>query len=99
LLDNIPNDPYGCVASKTCAVVRADGTTGCVEVGSAKAGESCEIDHCARGLVCLGFGATMRQCFQLCDTGNGPNYGQCPNNTTCQAKLPWFQNPSVGICQ
>jgi hypothetical protein len=98
LLDDVPNDSMGCPADSTCAVVRGDGTTGCVGVGSAKAGDPCEQDHCGRDLVCLGFGATMRQCYQLCKTDS--TYGnQCPQNTTCQATLPLFQDPSVGICQ
>jgi hypothetical protein len=98
LLDDVPNDFQGCPADETCAVVRGDGTTGCVDVGSAKAGDPCEQDHCGRDLVCLGFGATMRQCYQLCETNS--TYGnQCPQGTTCQATLPLFQDPSVGICQ
>ena len=91
-------DPTSCDAGQTCSVVRADGTTACVDVGSAKAGDSCETDHCARDLVCLGFGATMRRCYQLCETNS--NYGtQCPMSTSCQSTLPLFQDPSFGICQ
>jgi len=91
-------DPQACEPDETCAVIRADGTTGCVAVGSAKAGESCETEHCARDLVCLGFGATLRRCYELCLTESG-NGAQCPQNLVCISTLPLFQDPRVGICQ
>ena len=85
-----------CPMNTTCAVVREDGATSCVEVGNAQAGDSCETDHCASGLVCLGT-VGARECFKLCST-NKPTYS-CTAPATCQGGLPLFQDPSVGVCR
>jgi hypothetical protein len=84
-----------CPAAETCAVVRDDGTTSCVAIGSAGAGQSCETDHCAGGLVCLGTPGT-RSCYVLCQTGNAKD---CAGPEKCQGGLPLFPDPGVGICQ
>jgi hypothetical protein len=83
--------PYN---SRTCAVVRDDGRTSCVAIGNAKAGESCDTEHCAMNLVCLG-SPGQRTCFALCHTKNP----QCPAPQKCQGGPPFFPEPDVGICQ
>lgn len=85
-----------CAADETCAVVReSDGTTGCVEVGNATVGSSCDVEHCAAGLTCLGQPGA-RTCFQLCsDTGMG---APCPSNQECTWAPPAFNQAGVGVC-
>lgn len=85
-------DPNG--PPETCAIVREDGTTGCVEVGDRTAGESCDTGHCEAGLVCLG-ALNARLCYALCDTMSP----QCTAPQTCQGGLPLFQDPTVGVCR
>jgi hypothetical protein len=81
--------------AQTCAVVREDGQTGCVDVGPVGPGQSCDADHCNAGLVCLG-APGQRVCLKLCDTQNG---AQCTAPETCQGGLPLFQDPRVGVCR
>jgi hypothetical protein len=83
-----------CPGGETCAIVRDDGTTGCVESGPQGVGQSCETDHCKAGLVCLG-APNARQCYGLCSTKSSA----CTAPETCQGGLPLFQDPSVGICR
>ena len=59
-----------CPQEETCAIVRDDGTTSCVAIGSAKAGASCDTQHCGVDLVCLGT-PDQRHCYQLCHTATG----------------------------
>jgi hypothetical protein len=87
-------DAQTCSPSETCAVVREDGTTSCVTVGTAGAGDECDDTHCGGGLVCLG-GAGERRCSQLCHTGST----ECAAPQTCKGGLPLFPDPSIGICQ
>ncbi len=93
-------DPTACPATETCAVVREDGSTSCVAVGAAKAGQSCDYDHCAANLVCLGTPG-QRLCYQLCHTATSTSAAECPasSSQTCKGGLPLFPDPSVGICQ
>jgi hypothetical protein len=84
-----------CPALETCAVVRENGATSCVAVGTAAVHESCDSAHCAAGLVCLG-AVGQRECYELCHT-SGAN--MCPSPETCKGGLPLFPDPSVGICQ
>ena len=86
--------PKGSCTAGTCAIVHDDGTTGCVETGPKLAGESCDVDHCAFGLVCLG-ALNARLCYALCDTRGT----SCTAPQTCQGGLPLFQDPNVGVCQ
>jgi hypothetical protein len=80
-----------CAPLETCAVVWAEnGATSCVPVGEAHAGESCEMRHCAAGLMCLG-----GQCLTLCHTANPV---QCARGQTCTGGLPVFPDPLVGLC-
>jgi hypothetical protein len=88
-----------CPADETCAVVREDGATSCVEVGDVAAGEPCDTDHCKAGLVCLrsfgGAAGPRPLCYTLCQTA----LGGCTAPETCQGGLPLFQDPSVGVCR
>jgi hypothetical protein len=79
---------------QTCAVVREDGSVSCVAVGSATVGQSCETEHCAANLVCLG--ATARTCYALCEMSVA---GQCPTGQSCKGGPPLFLDPGVGVCQ
>jgi hypothetical protein len=92
-------DPSACPATETCAVVRDTGTTSCIAVGAAKAGDECETDHCGAGLVCLGT-TGARRCYQLCHTANTSTSGnECAATQQCKGGLPLFPDPSVGFCE
>jgi hypothetical protein len=84
-----------CPSNQTCAVVEDDGTTSCVNVGSAKVGDPCDEVHCAAGLTCLG-NAGSRTCFQLCHVDSTT---ECPPSTTCSGSAQLFKDPQFGICQ
>lgn len=84
--------PGECGAQETCSVVDESGTTSCVKVGPARAGEACESTHCATGLACLG-AVGNRTCFTLCRMG-----GTCPSGTTCRTST-LFPDASYGVCQ
>ena len=88
-------DPSACSDTETCSVVRENGATSCVAVGSAKAHESCDESHCAAGLVCLG-SMGQRECYQLCHTSSSD---ECTSSQTCKGGLPLFPDPTIGICQ
>jgi hypothetical protein len=86
------SDAGACPALETCAVARDDtGATSCVPIGAATEGESCQTEHCAAGLVCLGM-----TCYKLCHTAVP---SECSTNQTCKAALPLFPNPLVGVCE
>jgi len=90
-----------CPDYETCAVVRDDGSTSCVAVGSARAGNSCDSEHCGRDLVCLG-APGERNCYQLCHTStSSADSGSttCAMNQSCKGGLPLFVDPNVGVCQ
>ncbi|HEX4048081.1 MAG TPA: hypothetical protein VH309_09625 [Elusimicrobiota bacterium] len=89
-------DQYDCPATQQCSVVREDGSTSCVNVGTAKDGESCDAQHCARGLVCLGASGSAT-CAPLCYTA-GPD-SCATTGRTCVATLPLFRTEAVGVCQ
>jgi hypothetical protein len=97
LLDQ-PSDAGACPLDQTCAVVRVEnGATSCVAIGSKNAGEECDTDHCAGGLVCLGTTGD-RHCYKLCHTAPGST--DCTaGKQTCKGGLPLFPLPGVGICQ
>ena len=58
-------DPTACTSQdEQCAVVRENGATSCVAIGTAKAHDGCDTAHCAAGLVCLG-AVGQRECYQL----------------------------------
>lgn len=82
-----------CAAGETCAVVTDMGTTSCVAVGKAAAGESCEESHCAAGLNCLGqIGA--RKCYQICTIGGR----DCTEPQICKGNS-LFKDEGFGVCQ
>jgi hypothetical protein len=87
--------PSACASTETCSVVRDDGSTSCVSVGGAKAGQACDKDHCASSLVCLGT-LGQRTCYQLCETSTST---QCSATQQCKGGLPLFPDPTIGICQ
>jgi hypothetical protein len=84
-----------CPTNQTCAVVKDDGTTSCVDVGTANVGEPCDEVHCAEGLTCLG-NEGSRTCFQLCHVDSTT---ECPSDTTCTGSAQLFKDPQFGICQ
>ena len=84
----------GCPQGQTCAIVLEDGTTSCVGIGSAQAGESCEEEHCAENLTCLGQ-RERRRCYKLCEKTASM---ACSNDERCKGAAPLFQDPGVGIC-
>lgn len=97
LLD-LPTDAAPCPMNQTCAAfVSASGAglTTCVDVGQGQAGDSCDSQHCAAGLVCVGMWGEKR-CYTLCHTDGG---AECTTTQTCTGGLPLFPNPAVGLCQ
>ncbi|MGD0527966.1 MAG: hypothetical protein ABSE49_22725 [Polyangiaceae bacterium] len=88
-------DPSACSTTETCSVVRDDGSTSCVGIGGAKAGQPCDKEHCAASLACLG-AVGSRTCYQLCDTSTAQ---QCSTTQQCKGGLPLFPDPTIGICQ
>lgn len=87
-----------CPADQTCALVPDTGATTCVAVGPRQAGDECDTDHCARGLVCLGTSGE-RSCYTLCHTMARVN--ECSGTATpvCKGGIPLFPVPGIGICQ
>lgn len=95
---NLPTDAAACPDSDTCtAFVGSSGVglTTCVAIGSAREGDSCDSQHCAAGLVCLGMWGEKR-CYTLCHTDGG---AECSSTQTCTGGLPLFPDPAVGLCQ
>jgi hypothetical protein len=87
-----------CGDGMTCTLVdpsKSD-TTSCVSVGTAKEGESCEVDHCGADMVCLG-SIGSRTCHQLCSPGDTTH--ACAYGQQCFTQWPSLQKLNVGICQ
>ncbi len=82
-----------CADNETCGIVTEDGTTGCVANGTARAGESCDQEHCNVGLTCLGQPGS-RKCYQLCRTKGSPS---CGPTQVCQTSTI-FGDPTIGVC-
>jgi len=82
-----------CNTNESCAVVTESGDTGCVAVGEKQVGASCDADHCAAGLTCLGT-AGSRECFKLCKVSSN----DCGAAQIC-ATSTVFKDPNFGICQ
>jgi hypothetical protein len=98
-----PSDAGSCVeGSETCAVVLAGSISGavpvasCVQSGPASVGESCEAQHCAAGLTCIGAWGN-KICYTLCDTTDASS--QCQGSQVCSGGLPLFPDPLTGICK
>lgn len=83
-----------CLADETCAVVNPNGDTGCVRVGAAQVNDSCETEHCAVGLTCIGQPGS-RKCYALCKVGA---QGACGASLVCKTSA-LFKDPSYGVCQ
>jgi hypothetical protein len=92
------DEPYPCPADQTCScptgrtcgVVRADGTTACVEPGVGLEGEACP---CAAGHVCSEIlGKCVKTCSMSNVTGNAVqcSLGVCQSSTSLPA--------DVGVC-
>ncbi len=82
-----------CGDRETCAIVTEKGTTGCVALGAVNAAESCERDHCAADLTCLG-NPGDRRCFTLCRT----EASDCGDDKMCTTGSV-FQDTSFGVCK
>lgn len=83
-----------CGPNSTCTLVDpSNGVASCETLGTAKVGESCEIDHCGADLVCVG-PPGQRTCQQLCDPSHGCTYPQ-----HCDDTWAALQALNVGICQ
>lgn len=96
LLDQ-PTDAGSCPRNQTCAVVHENGDTSCVVAGQGQAGDSCDTDHCMRGLTCVGTSG-HRRCYKLCHTM--AKTSECPSaKQMCTGGLPLFPVPGIGICQ
>ncbi|MBS2017617.1 MAG: hypothetical protein JST00_32360 [Deltaproteobacteria bacterium] len=83
-----------CSANETCAIVSDSGDFGCVTVGDRQVGESCDEDHCAAELTCIGQPGA-RKCARLCDPTKSTS---CGSSQKCMTN-PIFKNENVGICQ
>lgn len=87
-----------CGDGMTCTLVdpsKSD-TTSCVSVGTAKEGDSCEIEHCGANMVCLG-AIGSRTCHLLCSPSD-PSHS-CASGQTCFTQWPSLQKLNVGLCQ
>jgi hypothetical protein len=82
-----------CNANESCAVVTETGETGCVTSGDVQVGGSCDEDHCAAKLTCLGQPGS-RKCFKLCKV----NASDCGPSQVCTTSTV-FNDPDFGICQ
>ena len=80
-------DDTTCPAGRTCTLVRADGTTSCVEPGPGKDGDACP---CTAGHVCV---LSSRTCRALCHVGGS----DCPNGMLCQGGSEGFPD-GIGVC-
>ncbi len=83
-----------CAATETCAVVTDTGETGCVEIGQAQVNDSCDTEHCAVGLTCIGQPGA-RKCYQLCKVGSSSS---CGSSLVCKTST-MFKDPAYGVCQ
>ena len=80
------NDAVWCKPTQTCAIVRNDGTTSCLDIGTGEAGGHCP---CAAGYTCS---YATDTCFQLCRIGSDDcGTGTCQGGTT-----PYPQG--IGFC-
>lgn len=82
-----------CSEKETCAVVTEKGDSGCVQTGSAKAGDPCDKERCGVNLTCIG-NPGDRHCYKLCrvsGTDCGPTQS-CMTGTV-------FQNTMYGVCK
>jgi hypothetical protein len=88
--------------NETCAVVLVGlvsdsvPAASCVQAGMAGVGASCEVDHCAPGLTCIGSWGN-KICYTLCDTTDASS--ECVGSQVCSGGLPLFPDPTTGVCK
>jgi hypothetical protein len=82
-----------CTVNETCSVVTESGDTGCVTIGEQQVGASCDEDHCAARLTCLGQPG-IRKCYKLCKVGSA----DCGSLQVCTTSTV-FKDPTYGTCQ
>jgi hypothetical protein len=80
-------DDTTCPQGRTCTLVRADGTTSCIEPGPGKDGDGCP---CSAGHVCV---ISSNTCRALCHVGGS----DCPNDMLCQGGSEGFPD-GIGVC-
>jgi hypothetical protein len=80
-------DDTTCPVGRTCTLVRADGTTSCVQPGPGKLGDPCP---CSAGHVCS---IALGLCLKLCHVGGG----DCPDAMLCQGGSEGFPD-GTGVC-
>ncbi|MCA9584370.1 MAG: hypothetical protein KC657_03335 [Myxococcales bacterium] len=80
-----------CGPEETCAVVTDEGATGCVPAGAGQVGETCDEEHCAKGLTCVG-SPGARRCLQLCRVDK-----PCTGTQSCQS-ASFINDPKFGVC-
>ena len=81
-----------CASNESCAVVTESGDTGCVAVGVQQVGASCDDDHCAAQLTCLGQPGS-RKCYKLCKVSSS----DCGTSMVCETSTV-FKDPTFGTC-
>lgn len=82
-------DDSTCDGGQTCTIVRADGTTSCVDPGEGKLDEDCP---CAPGFVCS---MLTNECKQLCHLDE--NAADCDAGFKCQGASMGYPE-GFGIC-
>ena len=82
-----------CTDNESCAVVTENGATGCVTIGQQQVGASCDEDHCAAKLTCLGQPGS-RKCYKLCKV----SANDCGTSMVCETSTV-FKDPAFGTCQ
>jgi hypothetical protein len=87
--------PNACLAGETCAIVKDDGTTSCVAIGAAAAGQGCDSVNCSEGLTCIGKPGA-RLCYTLCRLEYPED---CATGKKCKGSAALFVDPQFGICE
>lgn len=80
-------DTATCLGGRTCAIVRDDGTTSCVDPGNGTDGDACP---CAVGYTCW----KSSVCRKLCATGAGTD---CDPGSQCQGGIKSYPE-GIGFC-
>lgn len=87
--------PSPCPTGTQCGFGEDEGVRGCVRVGTAAEGASCESTPCATGLACVGAGS-LRRCATLCtpNTRGAP----CRGTERCRVHPALLGTLDVGYC-
>lgn len=90
------NDTSCGAVGLACQVVNPDtGQVACVTPGTATAGQSCEVQKCAKGLSCILGYFPERRCAQLCNDDRD----DCPSGQTCAPNAELSSvNAGIGVC-